>query len=331
MAVAAIKSTMTHKPKMPFMPKMPAKSAVAEPLALPRSDRQQIYTTVDGGRLHVGANTCYAGSINSYNNCVSQFFAKMLGKSVEIMVNNKTRSVEKKDYVKWINEYTALKDVTAKTVIDYLDLKKLAIIENEDRGTMREHLSQAKSMQLFRKLITTMAKDFEASKKYVGKGAAINERVWIRETYGVSFSTLTAGLPEDKAVDIRAGYYTPLLYAAEKGNRTFCEFLQHFKANPQIAGETVQFTKRILEVNPETNIVKSEDFLSSDGLLTTRVTVKTTTKLQIENQVTPKHLLTFNTDTNTLMRYDSKSPVVVEKYSKQVERYSTRYLTPGRP
>jgi hypothetical protein len=52
-----------------------------------------IYTTVSGGRVHVAADAKYLGSVNSYNNFFTQFFAWLFGYSMRVDFDGKERSV----------------------------------------------------------------------------------------------------------------------------------------------------------------------------------------------------------------------------------------------
>ncbi len=290
--------------------------------------KPQVYTTVDGGRIHFGVDENYAGSIDSYNNFVTKFFANLFGWSANVEINGKTRSVNKSDYVKWLNSNTAYNNVTSSNVKAYLDFHTLEIKALGGQGRMRDHLSADKTRKLFEKMTIALAvnKDYDAAKKYAGKGANVDNFFWIREGLPLSLTTLTEDLPDDKAIEFRAGRYTPLLFAAEKNNKAFTDFLLTLDASPFAQGEYVLFTKKILDVNPVTTMVKSEEFKSNDGRLLTRVTLKTATELNIEDQITPKVEFTFHPETGSLKKAESKSPVVLERYTKNLERFTTRYL-----
>lgn len=303
-------------------------TANSRPASKSQQQKAQLFATVDAGRLHVGLGENYVGSIDSYNNFVTKFVANLFGWSTKITIDGKTRHVNKTDYFKWLNDNTANAPLTKSGLGDYTDLHLLEIKILEGQGRMRDHLSAHKTRRLFEKMVLALVgnKDFESAKRYAGKGANVDDYFWVREGQPISLSTLTAELADDKAYDFRAGHYTPLLYAAEKNDKVFCEFLRKLQANPFAQGEYVQFTKRIMEVNPVTTIFKSEEFTSSDGRLLTRVTLKTSTQLQIEDQVTPKVDILFDPETNAISKVESRQPIVVEKYSKNIERYTTRYL-----
>ena len=293
-----------------------------------QAQKSQLYATVDGGRLHVGLDEHYVGSIDSYNNFITKFVANLLGWSTQITVDGKTRHVDKADYTKSANNNTAHTTATKDALAGFADLHLLEVKVKEGPERMRDYLSTGKSRRLFEKMVVAMCvnKDFEAAKKYASKGANLDDYFWIREGYPIALTTLKADLADDKAIDFRAGYYTPILYAAEKNNKVFCDLLRKLKASFVAQGQYVQFVKKIAEINPITTVEKNEEFTASDGRKLTRLTLKTVSELLIEDQLTPKVDFTFNPETNALSKVESRSPVVIEKYSKTLERITTRYL-----
>ena len=289
------------------------------------TQKSKLYATVDGGRLHLGQDEQYVGSIDSYNNFLTKFFANIFGWSTQVTINGKTRHVNKTDYTNWVNNNTAHVGVTRDLVGGYLDINLLDIKKDPSQGRMRDHLSAGKTKTLWEKMVAALAdkKDFEAAKKYAGKGANLDDYFYVREGHSISHTTLTDGLEDDKEVDFRAGYYTPLLYAAEKNNKVFCDFVRTLDANTSLKGQYLQFTKKTNDVNQQTNVVSEDVFTGSDNRTITKVTLKTSFVRQIEDQVTPKVDILFNPETSTLSKQESKSPVVIERYSKPIEFYST--------
>ncbi len=298
-----------------------------QPTAKPVMQQKQLYSTVDGGRVHVGLEENYAGSIDSYNNFLTRCVAKLFGWSTQVTIDGKCRHVNKSDYIRWLNNNTAHKDVTAENVAGFLDVALLEIKAESTQGAMRDHVSAERARLLFEKMVKALVvnNDFVAAKKYAGKGANLDDSFWIREGYPLSLTGLKADLPEDKALEFRAGRYTPLLYAAEKGNKAFCDFLVKLKANTFAHGEYLQFTRIRSELNPITDIQSAEDVLL-DNDLRTRIKLKTTTTIQFEDQVTPKTESIYNIETGKLTRIESKAPVVIERFSKPQERISYKYI-----
>ncbi|MCE5294230.1 MAG: hypothetical protein LLF94_06410 [Chlamydiales bacterium] len=289
----------------------------------------QVFVTVDGGKVHVGVDENYVGSINSYNNFLTQFFANLFGLSAAVTFNGKTVHVNKAEYANWLASNTAEATATVDNIASYLDFNKLNVQAVKGRGLMRNNISAAKSNRLFEKMVTALVvdKDYEKAAKYAGKGANLEKIFWIREGYAPSFAdSIKAGVDEDKAIEFRAGRYTALLYAAEKNNKAFCDFLVKLGANKAAIGQFVVFTKKITEVNVTTSLVKSEEFTSSDGRVLTRLNLKTSSQLQIEDQTSPKIDFTYSPESNGIYKIESKSPVLVERYTKNLERLTTRYL-----
>ena len=290
--------------------------------------KPHIFTTVEGGRLHVGVDEHYTGSVSSYNNFFTKFFAKVFGWSKEITVNSKVRHVNKTDYAKWLNNNTAQAEVSASELTGYLDVNSLELRPSDTQGHMRDHISASKARKLFEKMVRALVekRDEEAAIKYAGKGADLDREFWIREGFGLSFEGVDANLPENKAVDFKAWRFTPLLYAQEMRRFSFSDFLMRCNTNSFAVGQEVQFTRRIMEVNPHTTIDESEDYVTDDGRLVTRVRMKTVTMLQFEDQLSPKVDLAYSPEEGSLLRVESKAATVIEKYTKKDVRYTTRYL-----
>lgn len=301
-----------------------AKKGVVEKDASLYLKKPSLYATVDGGRLHMAVDDQYAGSVDSYNNFITKFFANLFGWSTQVTVNGKTRHVNKADYAKWLANNTAGVEMAKG-----LDLNLIEVKAASGQGRMRDHISADKANRLFKKMVVALSvnKDVETAKKHAGKGANIDSYFWVRDNLPISFASLRDDLRDDKAIDFKAGHYTPLLYAAEKGQTQFVDFLLQLEANTEAAGEYVHFSKKILEVNPVTSVFKVEESNTTDGRKHTRVTLKTSTVLQIEDQLTPEMEIRFSSDTGLLTQKESRASVVIERYSKSIERYTTRYIS----
>jgi hypothetical protein len=196
-----------------------------------------VYTTVDGGRLHVAHDEKYAGSINSYNNWLTKLFSKILFLSKDIKLNGKIRTVNKKDYANFLAN---VKDNISKAIL------------------MRAHLSNSKGDKLFRKLISAIDKnDSTTAQKLVGKGAFINSKFWILENdpitfrtdHVISFGKITDGLLQNHPTPLqfKATHFTPLIYAVTKEMNDLSNFLLKFRAITLHNGETVNFERIILK------------------------------------------------------------------------------------
>jgi len=309
---------------------MPVTSVKAAPAAkvIPNTAKGKTFTTVDGGRLHVAADDKYVGSINSYNNWFTKFFARLFGWSEDVTFNGKVRCVEKKDYMNFLSTSTSYKEASLDRIKDYVDFNALKVVPTQDRGTMRQNISQYKSDYLFGKLVNSMVShdDYEKAVKYVGKGANIDGQFWFRDGYGVSFSNLTQSLPNDKSFQLQAGRYTPLLYAAAKNNKLFSSYICFFNPTLDAEGETLKFERKIQEVNPHEDVVSRTNYISEDGRPLTRLQIKTISTLRMQDVRTPQYTMRYNPQQNELIWSESKERVKETNYDSQIVRYSTRYI-----
>lgn len=312
---------------------------VAIKLPLPKGNaihttKGKVFTTVDGGRLHVAAEDRYVGSINSYNNWFTKFFANLFGWSQDVSFNGKVRCVEKSDYIKFLANSTSYKEATLDRIKDYVDYNALKVVPTADRGTMRQNISEGKADYLFRKLTKAMVndEDFDKAAKYIGKGADVDGQFWVREGQGISFRNLTDSLPREKSFQMQAGRYTPLLYSAAKNNKAFssyiCTFNPSLNAEGEIAaeGETLRFERKIMEVNPIEEVQSRENFISEDGRALTRYRIKTTTTLRLQDIKTPLYTIRYDMKENDLVWTESKEREKETNYDSQIVRYSTRYI-----
>ncbi len=292
--------------------------------------KSSLYSTVDKGRLHVAVGEKYAGSIDSYNNFFTRLFARIFGKSTQIALNGTTYHVNKADLASWLDQNiaTSEEDESPK-ILGYVNFNELKIAPKIEGGLMRDHLTVQKTRELFEKMVTALVNnDTRTAEECVGSGARVDDYFWVRKHKLVlSFTDLQAGLPEDKAItSMDAGYFTPLLYAAAMGKKAFCDFLQTFQANTTLQGGTVLFTKKILEADSRSDVVKSEQFSPENSPVRTKVTLKTTVTLQIEDEVTPQYILSFDPNTNTVNKEPSNAPMTSKTYERIQENYTVQYL-----
>jgi hypothetical protein len=303
-----------------------ARSVSSRALALhaqPAGVKGKVFTTVDNRKLHVAVGDRYVGSISSYNNCVSQFFANLFGWSEQVAINGKIRYVEKEDYIRFLNENSAYADASMDNIKNYVDFNALKIEPMEDKGTMRQNISQYKADLLFQKLVSAMVDkvDYEKGKKLVGKGADLDRFFWVRDVVGVSFTTLTAGLSRKNAFEFQAGRYTPLLYAAVVNNKPFAEYLSFFGADLSAQGETLKFERKIVGVSPGGTVVRTTE---SDNLV--QQTVQTSTILDMQDITVPQYYIQYNPDDYSAIWTENREPKVINNYDCSQVRYSTNLI-----
>lgn len=208
------------------------------------------YTTVDKHRLHIAdENSHYGGSINSYNNFLTRFFAKIFGKSMKVNMDGKTRTVNKKNYEKFLSDNGI--QANKNNIHMFKNFKQAMAGRTRDWGHcdyMRNHLSRSKSNKLFQKLVYAIQKGhLEKAKNLAGKGADVEKVFWERNGHGITFSHLTSNLP-DQPLNFRATRYNPILYAAMKGHVDLTRFLKQIGSSTNFQGETVQFRRMLTHV-----------------------------------------------------------------------------------
>lgn len=292
------------------------------------TSKGKVFTTVDSGRLHLAADDRYVGSVNSYNNWFTKFFARLFGWSEDVTFNGKVRCVEKSDYVKFLANSTSYKEASLDRIKEYVDYNALKVVPTQDRGTMRENISEGKADYLFRKLTRAMVtdEDYDKAAKYIGKGADVDGQFWFREGQGISFRDLTDSLPRDKSFQLQAGRYTPLLYSAAKSNKLFSSYICSFNPSLDAEGETLRFERKIMEVNPIETVESRENFISEDGRALTRFRIKTLTTVRLQDIKTPQYTMRYDAKENDLVWTESKEREKETNYDSQIVRYSTRYV-----
>lgn len=286
----------------------------------------KIFTTVDGGRLHVAVDNRYVGSVNSYNNWVTQTVAALWGWSEKVTINNKTRHVDKDDYIAFLNANTDYTGAKVDNIKDYVDFNAMRIEPMQEKGTMRQNISHSKANWLFRKLALAIVErgDYEKAATLVGKGADLNTRFWVRDGQRISFTDLTSGLYREQAVEFRAGLYTPLLYAAAVNNQFFTNYVCHFNPDLNIQGEILKFERKIVNVSPGWTEVTTEEVESHDTHNVTRQTVKASTILQMQDIKTPQYFIQFNPEDHSLIWIENRDRGTIENYDHSVVTYSTK-------
>lgn len=138
-----------------------------------------IVSTVDNHRLHIAHKEYYQGSVNSYNNFFTRFFMLLIGKAMELKVNNKTYCVNKNSYIKFLNIWKVATDT--RSVVNFHDLNKTIATgtivfrklfhPTEDRkpDTMRDHISPEKSKKRLMKMMPLLLLEPKMNEKKILK------------------------------------------------------------------------------------------------------------------------------------------------------------------
>lgn len=142
-----------------------------------------IYATRDSGRLHIAWDQYYQGSINCYNNCLTQFVMRLLGLAQNITINGKTYCVNNASHRKYIDAGGSIQNTTV-----YVD-----------RGYMRDHISPEKVEKRWKKMVLAIyGKNASLATKMLGKGADVNRRFVRIEGENPSFDpNIPANIPSN--------------------------------------------------------------------------------------------------------------------------------------
>jgi len=214
-----------------------------------------VYSTVDHGRTHIAFNERYQGSIDSYNNFFTKFFANLFGLSVDVTIGSKTRRLNKKSYIEFLSSH-GTPGVTTKSIHSYTHLDPASTpYPRIDRGFMRQHLSASKVDTLSRKVIHSLrAGDQNRASSFLGKGADPNALFWVRGNDGQTMfhCSFQEGLPHQTIPAFTAVQYSPLLYARATGQRAAASRLQQYGADGTQRGQIFNFQRTILNAGIKT-------------------------------------------------------------------------------
>lgn len=298
-----------------------------------------IQSTVDNGRLHLSYDGLYIDSIDSYNNWLTKLFAWAFGWSLSVTINGKTHSLDKADYAKWINSHTNRIDVTKETAKEFANFCLLQITRPADNASpINRHLSASKTQSLFYKLVRSMhqKRDFDAAKKYVNKGAQLNQMFWTRGGYGLSFGSMKHGLP-DKRIEATFCHYTPLLYATHQNQPQLAELMRRSGANHNTTGERIEFSRSLVQIDPHTSLEPTVEFVrnrrparqhhGNNYHREAHLNVRTQIIAKFEDKETKTHDLVYNTVYNTVINHPlNQLRTVITQYDRTVDSHSTRLI-----
>ena len=112
-----------------------------------------IYTTVSRGQVHIAADAKYIGSVDSYNNCFTQFFAWLFNRSIAVNFDGRVRSVNKESYaslihtlsdrVNDVSQCRIFRSVAETATLPANHLKMRDVIESVDRQALFRKLAIA--------------------------------------------------------------------------------------------------------------------------------------------------------------------------------------------
>ena len=216
----------------------------------------QIFATKDNGRIHIAVEQHYQGSINSYNNWLTRFFTKLLRYSIDVTIAGKTRCLNIKSYVKFLQKFQVT-GASVATIGKFKDFNALYFIPKTDEGFMRDHLQDEKKDRLAYKFSKALYKSNEPlALKALGKGAALNLSFWTcaYNDSVVMGEDFVFALPHRKIDAFEATQYTPFLYAAHKSNKEMMTLLNRYGADQTQKGTAYTFTRELVETHTNTSL-----------------------------------------------------------------------------
>lgn len=216
-----------------------------------------IYTTVSEGRVHIAIDDRYVNSVDSYNNCFTQFFAWLFNCSITVYFDGKARSINKKSYtdliqtlvprneIRNIDAYRVFRSVAETATLPTTDRKMRDVIAMQDR-----HL-------LFQKLTLAIYRgDTAKAELLIGKGAALDIVYFDRDQLPPSLNHDSEHLSSQKKYHFTVFKAPPILQAARKGHLAVCQLLEKFGATVNVTGTEYTFQREITSVRNEIELVK---------------------------------------------------------------------------
>jgi hypothetical protein len=209
-----------------------------------------LYTTVSDGQLHIAADTKYIGSVDSYNNCFTQFFAWLFQVSIPVNFDGEVRSLNKNSYA------LLMKSLSCDDKI--VDIAKCTMFRRVAEAAelpksnlrMRDVIASSDRRELFQKLAFAISQgDTTRALLMIGKGAEIDTPYFERENFSPSFYADSDGLFAKTRYKIDVFHAAPILQAARKGNAVVCNFLIVAGANLSSVGEEYVFHREITKVD----------------------------------------------------------------------------------
>lgn len=253
------------------------------------SNISNVFTTVSNGATHVAIGKSYLGKVDSYNNCFTQFFAWLFGRSIQVNFEGKVRSVNKESYVNLLQEL----GVTAAKVDQ---VQKFTLFKQVAKGvdltkrtlTMREAVGDTTRQALYKKLVEALCEgNTVRAKLMIGKGAALEFEAYDRgNQHSPAFSRDIDGLYSGTKYSFTVFKGTPLLIAARRANKVAVEMLKEFGADTNAVGKQYSFKREIEGVSrsyewrmrPRVSFEEKENEVKYDMALEERVDVHTVDK-----------------------------------------------------
>ncbi len=227
-----------------------------------------IYTTVSNRSLHIAADHLYIGKINSYNNCLTRFFAWLFGWSMSVDFDGRERAVDKKSYKNLVEQLRS--GVEGINIEEYKIFKPIleGISLESYKGRMRDAISSSDRNSLFERLALAISRgETNKALQMIGKGAELDTPYFDRESGSVTFCNDTDGLSFSSKYKFTVFKASPLLQAARKGNKTVVSYLKKFGANLSGTGKEYTFVREITNVSHNLEVTPSLTSMTHNFLL----------------------------------------------------------------
>jgi hypothetical protein len=221
-----------------------------------------IYATVSKGQVHIAADTKYIGSVDSYNNCFTQFFAWLFDRSMAVNFDGKVRSVNKASYTNLIRSLVQndeINDIRQRSIF-----RPIAEAATPSTGNlkMRDVITSNDRQALFQKLAIAISRgDTTKALLMIGKGAELDTVYYDRDQLYPSFSRDTSDLDSNSRYAFTVFKAAPVLQAARKGNAVVCQFLEDAGANLSVSGKQYTFKREITNVDRRLEFVMEPRFV----------------------------------------------------------------------
>lgn len=222
-----------------------------------------IYTKISNGQVHIAADTKYIGSVDSYNNWFTQFFAWLFGRSITVNFDGKLRTLNKASYtnlIQSLNQNNTINDISQRSI--FRPIAEAATLPQTSLK-MRDVITVDDRQALFKKLaIAISTGDTKKALRMIGKGAQLDTVYYNRANLNPSFSTDTANLDSNSRYNFTVFKAAPILQAALKGNRAVCQFLQKAGAKLEnVTGIQYTFSREIMSVDTRSEVVMEPSFI----------------------------------------------------------------------
>ncbi len=212
-----------------------------------------IFSTVSQKRTHIAQDTHYLGSVNSYNNFLTKFVAKLFRKGIDIDFSGKKRTLNRKSYQKHLQQL-GITDKRVQECLSYTSLiTPLPPCQLPRLGYLRDHIHHKKRNKQFNKLIHALAgKDEQKAKKAICKGAEVNQYFYLEgNRASTEHPRHRLNRSEGSISFIEA---TPLIAAVQNNTSSVADLLAQAGANLHAVGNKTEIHRHLQSIEQDTSL-----------------------------------------------------------------------------